>query len=247
MSDLVSKVLAGGLSAAIFLLWWPSHVPADGPEWLAVRGLLWSLAFEILLFSFCPLERAIAATVRDRRAGAIAPRPFARALALAFAGLAIPAALIGGTRGHLGAPVRAAAATPPKVIVKREVVRREVVVKRVNHVVRVPVASARAAGAGVTAAAPVRTTRAAATKPKAIPSTSSSPSRAVATTPERATGTTPAAKAKAKTTTATAAEPAATAPAATGPAAAGAAPATSAAASATTASGATATGPAPGN
>jgi hypothetical protein len=141
MSDLVSKVLAGGLSAAIFLLWWPAHVPAEGPEWLAVRGLLWTLAFEILLLSFCPLERAVAATVRSRRAGAVGPRPFARALALAVAGVAIPAALVGGTGGELGAPARAAAAAPAKVIVKRAIVRREVVVRRVNHVVRVPVAS----------------------------------------------------------------------------------------------------------
>src|SRR4029079_10069091 len=59
MSDLVSKVLAGGLSAARCLVWWPAHLPGDGPEWLGVRGVLWTLAFEILLVSFCPLERAI--------------------------------------------------------------------------------------------------------------------------------------------------------------------------------------------
>jgi hypothetical protein len=244
MSDLVSKVSAGGLSAGVFLLWWPAHVTAQGGEWLFVRGILWSLVFEILLVAFKPLEQAVAAAVRRREAPALGRRGVARVLTVAALGVAVPLGMFAGAAEPDATPARAAA---PKVVVKREVVRREVVVKRVNHVVRVPVASARAAGTGVTAAAPVRTTRAAATKPKAVPSTSSSPSRAVATTPERATGTTPAAKAKAKTTTATAAEPAATAPAATGPAAAGAAPATSAAASATTASGATATGPAPGN
>jgi hypothetical protein len=76
MSDLVSKVLAGGLSAGIFLLWWPVHVPAAGPEWLIARGLLWTLAFEILLLCFCPLERMVARTLRRRRAGV----PTARAL-----------------------------------------------------------------------------------------------------------------------------------------------------------------------
>src|SRR5215210_5041742 len=139
MSDLVSKVLSGGLSAAIFLLWWPAHVPAEGPEWLVVRGLLWTLAFEILMLSFCPLERTIGTAVRERRSGAVAPRRLGRVLALATAGLAIPAALVGAT-GDLGAPAKAAAAAPPKVIVKREIVRREIVVRRVNHVVRVPVA-----------------------------------------------------------------------------------------------------------
>ena len=53
------KVLAGGLSAGIFLLWWPAHVTAQGSEWLFVRGILWSLAFEILLLAYSPLEKAV--------------------------------------------------------------------------------------------------------------------------------------------------------------------------------------------
>jgi hypothetical protein len=44
MSGLIPKVLARGLSAGIFLLWWPAHVTATGSEWLFVRGILWSLA-----------------------------------------------------------------------------------------------------------------------------------------------------------------------------------------------------------
>jgi hypothetical protein len=242
MSDLISKVLAGGLSAAIFLLWWPAHVPAEGPEWLVVRGLLWTLAFEILLISFCPLERAIATTVRSRRAGAVATRPFARALALAIAGLAIPVALIGGTDGELGAPVKAAAAAPPKVIVKREIVRRELVVRRVNHVIRVPVAQTPAA---TQAAATPATAGPVAATPKAAPRQAGANMRGVATTPERETATAPAAKAKAKTTP-TAAKP--TSPAAAAhPAPATVPPAATTPAPAATASSATATGPVPGN
>jgi hypothetical protein len=237
MSDLFSKVLSGGVSAAIFLLWWPAHVPGDGPEWLVIRGLLWTLAFEILMLSFCPLERAVAGTVHDRRAGAVESRGLSRALVLALAGLALPAMLVGGTGGDLGEPEKAAAAAPQKVIVKREIVRREVVVRRVNHVVRVPVASTPApARTGATTPAPARTApvavpKARAAAPKADP-------KVVATTPKRATTATPAAKAK--TTTAPAAKPTTTAaPAAPAPAATSAAPATAAPA--------TVTGPVPGN
>jgi hypothetical protein len=240
MSDLVSKVLAGGLSAAIFLLWWPAHVPADGPEWLAVRGLLWTLAFEILLRSFCPLERAMASTVRSLRAGPgdVAPRPFARALALAVAGLAIPAALVGATGGDLGSAAPAAAAAP-KVIVKREIVRREVVVRRVSHVVRLPVAPAPAPTRAATApSAPARTTRAA-TKTATATRTAGTDSHVV-TAPKRESAATPAPKAKTTTTTAAKPTTSAPAPAATAPAATGAAPAA-------TASSATVTGPVPGN
>jgi hypothetical protein len=240
MSDLFSKVLSGGVSAAIFLLWWPAHVPGDGPEWLVIRGLLWTLAFEILMLSFCPLERAIAGTVRDRRAGAVESRGLSRALVLALAGLALPAMLVGGTGGDLGEPEKAAAAAPQKVIVKREIVRREVVVRRVNHVVRVPVASAPAQTTAAPAAA--RAPRVATTAPAARKTTAGSSTRVVSTAPERKA---PTASTKAKTTTApatTTVKPTTTAaaPAATTPAATPAAPAAAA-------SSAPATAPAAGN
>ena len=187
MSDLVSKVLAGGVSAGIFLFWWPAHIPAEGPEWLVLRGLLWTLAFEILLVSFCPLERAVTAAIRARRAREIAPRRMARALALAVAGLAAPAALLGGSGRDLGEPAKAAATTAPKVIVKHEVVRREVVVRRVNHVVRVPVATAPAAPTS----APVAAVRRATSTPK--PATAAKTGTdVVATTPSTTTKTAPA-------------------------------------------------------
>jgi hypothetical protein len=226
MSDLFSKVLSGGVSAAIFLLWWPAHVPGDGPEWLVIRGLLWTLAFEILMLSFCPLERALTGAVRDRRAGTVEPRGLARALVLATAGLAVPAMLVGGTGGKLGEPEKASAAAPQKVIVKREIVRREVVVRRVNHVVRVPVASAPAQTPAAAATAAARAPRVA--SPAAT--TERTATRVVAT-PKRQAPAAPTASAKAKTTTAppaaTTAKPAATTatPAATTPAARPAAPA----------------------
>lgn len=150
MSDLVSKVLAGGLSAGLFLFWWPAHFTAQGGEWLVIRGLVWSLVFEIMLLSFRPLEQAIGGALRGRRPGALAPRRLARRLTLAAIGVAVPLAMLSGARAPIAGPARAAA---PKVIVKRQVVRREVVVRRVNHIVHVPAPAAAPAPAPATTAA----------------------------------------------------------------------------------------------
>ena len=159
MHDILSKVSASGLSAGVFLLWWPAHVSSQGSEALLVRGVLWALAFEILLLGFRPLERAVGRAVRDRETGVLAPRRIAPLLALAAVAAAVPATMLTGARAPIAAPARAAA---PKVIVKREIVRREVVVRRVSHVVRVP-APAAAATPATTAAAPATATTPAAT------------------------------------------------------------------------------------
>src|SRR4051794_38912299 len=64
--DLVSKILAAGLSAGLFLIWWPQHHATTGLTSLIVRGALWTLSFELLLLAFAPLERRIAARLRTR-------------------------------------------------------------------------------------------------------------------------------------------------------------------------------------
>jgi hypothetical protein len=140
MSDLVSKVLAGGLSAALFLFWWPTTVPGSGAEWLLLRGILWALVFELLLVAFYPLERAVTGAIRRRALRGLPARQGARALGLAVAGLAIPVVLLHGAQPERSS-ARAAAPAPAKerVIVKREVVRREAIVKRVNKYVPVTV------------------------------------------------------------------------------------------------------------
>ena len=72
MSGLIPKVLAGGLSAGIFLLWWPAHVTATGGEWLFVRGILWSARLRD------PPARRPTAPSRRRSIGAVRarePRP----------------------------------------------------------------------------------------------------------------------------------------------------------------------------
>src|SRR5256885_16124260 len=69
--DLFSKLLAAGLSAGVFLIWWPEHHPTTGLMSLAVRGALWTLLYELLLVSFVPLERmarrAVAPRLPERR------------------------------------------------------------------------------------------------------------------------------------------------------------------------------------
>jgi hypothetical protein len=214
MSGLFSKVLAGGVSAGIFLLWWPAHVTAQGGEWLFIRGILWSLAFEILMLAYSPLETAIMGAVREREPRALrGPRP-ARILTFAAVAIAVPLVMLSGAKPPSTAPARAAAAPAQKVIVKREIVKREVVVRRVNKVVRVP-------GPTVTttapAAAPVATsaTTPTATKPaaKTTPKTATSGQVVSSSTKDApATRTTrPATTASREATTTPATTPAATA------------------------------------
>lgn len=173
MSDLVSKISASGLSAGVFLVWWPAHVTSQGSAALLARGVLWAAAFEVLLIALRPLERAVAAAVRDRRPAGLAPRRIGPVLALAIVATAVPAVLLSGTRGVV-APARAAA---PKVIVKREIVRRVVVVRRVNRVVRVT-APAAATPATATTSAPAVAVRRPATAPAKRTATRPAPSKA---------------------------------------------------------------------
>jgi hypothetical protein len=141
VSNLISKIAAGGLSAGVFLLWWPQHVHGDGLENLIVRGLLWTLLAELLIVAFSPLENRATAAVRRRTAPAIA-HVRARiaavpgrartggAVVMACAGLAAPTALLAGA-GHPVKPAAAKARVVERVIVQKPVVRERVVVKRV--------------------------------------------------------------------------------------------------------------------
>ena len=59
----------------MFLLWWPAHITSQGSEALLVRGILWSLAFEILLLGYRPLEQDRSCrAVRDREPACCAAR-----------------------------------------------------------------------------------------------------------------------------------------------------------------------------
>jgi hypothetical protein len=75
----LSKSIAGGLSAGVVLLWWPlvfDDIDSVG-SWL-VRGIAWTVAFELLLLSLEPFERALWETGRgeslSRRVGAAGTR-----------------------------------------------------------------------------------------------------------------------------------------------------------------------------
>src|SRR3954468_8327612 len=131
--DLFSKLLAAGLSAGVFLIWWPEHHPTTGLVSLVVRGALWTLFYELLLHAFAPLERmardALREKVRTRRLPALPARArVGGACVLACAGAALPLALLAGA--HAPRPARPVAATKRVVVVKRPVVRQRVVVRR---------------------------------------------------------------------------------------------------------------------
>jgi len=236
MSGLFSKVLAGGLSAGIFLLWWPAHVTTTGSEWLFVRGILWSLVFEILLLAFNPLEKAVIGAVRAREPRRLGTPRIARVLTFAGVAVAVPLVMLAGSRPPAAAPARAAA---PKVIVKREIVKREVVVRRVSRVVRVPgptVTTTAPTAPATTASPPLRGTRTATT---AAPKTTSTKAAGTKTTaaPTTTRGDTKADAAARATTPAPAAPTTAAQPTTTAKTPAAATAATQAAAATTTGSG----------
>jgi hypothetical protein len=150
LNNLISKVLAAGLAAGVFLIWWPAHLPSTGVEWLVLRGLAWTLAFEILVLSFCPLEnmatrsitrrRAAARARRVRGAIAAAPQPAkaSGAVLLAFTGLLLPALML----AHAGRPPAKPAPRPVqvvrKVVVRKVVRQKTVVVRTPAQVVQAP-------------------------------------------------------------------------------------------------------------
>jgi hypothetical protein len=171
LDNLLSKVTAAGLAAGVFLLWWPAHLPSTGVQWLVLRGLAWTLAFEVLALSFVPLERMAtraltrrratgrADRVRSRLAAAPAPARASGAVMLAFTGLLLPGLLLLHT-GHL--PAQPAAHTTQ--VVRRVVVRK--VVREKTVVVREAAAQA-PAPVRPTVSAPVAAATPAATKPVA--------------------------------------------------------------------------------
>jgi hypothetical protein len=161
-------VLAAGLAACVFLIWWPAHLPSTGVEWLVLRGLAWTLAFEILVLSFCPLENmatraltrrhtaARARTVRGRLAAAPAQAKASGAVLLACTGLLLPGLMLAHP-GRTPAPSRRAVQVVRKVVVRKVVRQRTVVVRTPAKVVQAP--------------APIVSTQPAATVPASTPTT----------------------------------------------------------------------------
>jgi len=188
--DLISKLLAAGLSAGVFLIWWPEHHPTAGLMSLVVRGALWTLLYELLLVTFAPLERTARRAVGERLSARRLPALPARirlsgACALACAGAALPVALL--AHAHAPRPPGPVPAPRRVVIVKRPIVRQRVVVRREVVTVPTPERFVTPAPASARPAAKTPTARV-----RRTPKVTSSP-----TPPAPATTTTPAAPAPA--------------------------------------------------
>src|ERR671937_2276410 len=63
MEHLFSKLIAGGLSAGVVLLWWPHFFPHDSAGAWVARGIAWTLLAEVLVVAVSPLEHALRARV----------------------------------------------------------------------------------------------------------------------------------------------------------------------------------------
>lgn len=136
--ELISKLVSGGLSAAVVLLWWPQFFPSDSvTSWLS-RGAIWTLFFELLLHSLLPLEAALWETpggqrLRRRARVAVDHLPAhgsvrhigALAVVASFA-VAVPVALMVAAPPHRGQPKTVA------------VVRHITEIRRIERVDSVP-------------------------------------------------------------------------------------------------------------
>jgi hypothetical protein len=136
MASLLSKIVAGGLSAGVFLLWWPRHFPADGLQWLVLRGVLWTLSFELLHVALEPLERRALGPAR-RWFSARRPHRAGWIYAGAAMALVVPALLL--TEVDTSPKPRPAAAHAKPKVVRQVIVKRQRVVQREVVVREVPV------------------------------------------------------------------------------------------------------------
>jgi hypothetical protein len=142
--EFLSKSIAGGLSAGVVLLWWPVlFEDVDTVTSWFVRGVAWTLCFELLLIALIPFERALWETAHGeriaRRVGSAGSRlhsgsprrRIGRLSALASFALAVPVVLVlAGLNEHLPARAEAQPVRPIKVVRVTKVVR-PVTVKRV--------------------------------------------------------------------------------------------------------------------
>lgn len=144
MREFLSKSIAGGLSAGVVLLWWPVLFEEVDTvtSWL-VRGVAWTVCFELLLVALLPFERALWETTRGERitgrVGAAGSRLHAgparsrigRLSAVATAALIVPVALlVMGLHEHAPASAEAKPVAPTKVVRVTKVVNVKRIVER---------------------------------------------------------------------------------------------------------------------
>jgi hypothetical protein len=139
--EFLSKSIAGGLSAGVVLLWWPVLFDeVDTVTSWFVRGVAWTVCFELLLFALIPFERALWDTQRAerivQRVGSAGSRldsgsprrRIGRVSVVAGVALAIPVALlVAGLHKQLPVRAEAAVVRPIKVVRVTKVVRPKVV------------------------------------------------------------------------------------------------------------------------
>lgn len=144
MREFLSKSIAGGLSAGVVLLWWPVlFEEVDSVTSWFVRGVAWTVCFELLLVALMPFERALWETARGERisskVGAAGSRlhsgsrrrRMGRLSAVATVALAVPVALlVMGLQEHAPAHAEAKPVSPIKVVRVTKVVKVERVVQR---------------------------------------------------------------------------------------------------------------------
>jgi hypothetical protein len=152
--EFLSKSIAGGLSAGVVLLWWPVlFEDVDTVTSWFVRGVAWTLCFELLLVALIPFERALWETTRGeriaRRVGSAGTRlhsgsprrRISRLSAVASLALAVPVVLVmAGLNKHVPVHAEAQAGRPINVVRVTKVVR-PVTVKKV--VERAPISGQR--------------------------------------------------------------------------------------------------------
>jgi hypothetical protein len=202
LDNLLSKVIAAGLAAGVFLLWWPAHLPSTGVGWLVLRGVAWTLAFEVLALCFVPLERmatralarrrsaAPAHRVRRRLAAAPAPARASGAVMLAFTGLLLPGLLLLHS-GRL--PAQPAAHTTKvvrKVVVRKVVHEKTVVVREPAPAAPAPYAVSAAPTTAATTVAPKAAAKKTSTSKAAAPSSTKPSAKQTSSTPAASTKTT---------------------------------------------------------
>ena len=196
---LFSKLIAGGLSAGVVLLWWPHFFPHDSAGTWVARGIAWTLLAEILVVAVSPLEHAMRARVAacgpvGRVRSLLSASSRMRAyLALALAAVAVSLPLMLIATGHPAVadtpkPQRVTKVTRVVKVVKQVKVKRIVVREAAPPVSYPPVVTPAPAAAPIPAAAPKR---AATTKPQQHKKTAAKQQPATPT-PTPAPTTTPA-------------------------------------------------------
>jgi hypothetical protein len=138
--EFISKSIAAGLSTGVVLLWWPVlFVRVNTVTSWFVRGVAWTVLFELLLVALIPFERALWETTggerlssrvgaaRSRLHSGSRRRRLSRLSAVATVAVVVPVALL--VTGLQQAP--ASAGTNPSRPIK--VIRVTKVVKIVQH------------------------------------------------------------------------------------------------------------------